>query len=178
MYLYISQRSIAYTIAWSNSFGAISVYHVIMYLRPVYSKFCCAYVLAFYFYLRWILRLVRGATLTALETAGFCLFTERENTGNEGVGIPRLPLQNLPYCWLWEQLPKVSSKWFSIQLLSNLLWQVLGWGQSSAWNWTNTKKIISHRLLTICHLLICNLSHFIFFSYIGKKPPTLASRFL
>lgn len=29
--------------------------------------------------------LARGATLTATETAGFCLFTERENTGNEDV---------------------------------------------------------------------------------------------
>lgn len=85
MYLYISQRSIAYTIAWSNSFGAIWVYHVIMYLRPVYSKFCCAYIVGFYFYLRLILRLVRGAMLTATETAGFCLFTERENMGDEDV---------------------------------------------------------------------------------------------
>lgn len=49
MYLYISQRSIAYTIAWSNSFGVIWVYHVIMYLGPVYSKFWCAYVVAFHF---------------------------------------------------------------------------------------------------------------------------------
>lgn len=40
---------------------------------------------------------MRGATLTGLETAGFYLFTERENMGNESVGIPRLPLQNLPY---------------------------------------------------------------------------------
>lgn len=139
MYLYISQRSTAYTIAWSNSFGAIRVYHVIMYLRPVYSIFCCAYVVAFYFYLRWILRLIRGAILTALETADFCLFTERENMGNEGVGIPRLPLQNLPYPWLQEQLSKVGGD-SGFSFLSNLLWQVLWWGQPSAWNWTNTKK--------------------------------------
>lgn len=145
MYLYISQRSIAYTIARSNSFGAIWVWHVTMYLRLIYSKFCCAYIVAFYFYLRLISRPVKSAALTDLETAGFCLLTELENGGDEGVGILKI---TLPQFTPFLTSDASQSRWHMILILpkTGLI-----------------QKIISHRLLSICHLLIQKLFHFLFF---------------
>lgn len=144
MYLYISQRSIAYTMARSNSFGAIWVWHATMYLRLIYSTFCCACIVTFYFYLRLISRLVKGAALTDLETAGFCLLTEWENGGDEGVGILRKPPPKLT---LFLTSDTSQSRWHMI-LIPPETWLI--------------QKIISHSLLSICHLLIQKSFHFLF----------------
>lgn len=73
MYLYISQRSIAYTIAWSKSFGTVWVYHVIMHLQAIYSEVCHARVGAGFF--KWWISgpppLFKGARVTEQETEFF-----------------------------------------------------------------------------------------------------------